>query len=554
MLRDFHARVDFVDKVSRTSNNRRRERPVWPTAALAVAADGTNNSPPNASLDPRRRSPDGSVVLEPSAGAAVTVYAAWPEPSFDQPAMKAVAATRFRLANERLGIVQQGATESITANLQQRDAHRAASGILQDGTLLTLTRCDDVPFGLGAPNQAAWRRYPLPGSEVYARREPMPDVWPNPPDGNLPLTTLRPPLVDVVVWARRPGEATRTAWIEETLGYSPNNPRRMAAACPREITLRRPRAQAGPDEAVRLEYLQSSLMMAGLFQYSLFRLDQRVARTPPPAIAGVYAVLAGKSEIFPSALTGALANSNPAILRVDKLTHDLEQASLTLVANQLFAPRLFFPGSQELCSQTVLIANDDGVIPAFADIGTKANVFLISNILPSPDAKWTDLGVDNRYLSIGTPDALTKLLVPAPKTCYILLLRYTKDQAGGVFKVPDQPLAAIKVTSLDANSDIVTPKMAVALLCGPPAEGAPDTDYDLAGYGRLDDSDFSPIQPQPATDDRVAWIRTAILQSINRLTTKPAPDDSAFAFDVVVYGPGGELIPTESGATSSSRM
>ena len=78
-------------------------------------------------------------------------------------------------------------------------------------------------------------------------------------------------------------------------------------------------------------------------------------------------------------------------------------------------------------------------------------------------------------------------------------------------------------------------------------------------FGRLDDDDFGPIRPSapPAGGDAlIEWARVANLQSLERLgadaADPPDPDRatprsaSAFSYDVVFHGSGGEVIPTAS--------
>ena len=83
----------------------------------------------------------------------------------------------------------------------------------------------------------------------------------------------------------------------------------------------------------------------------------------------------------------------------------------------------------------------------------------------------------------------------------------------------------------------------------------------------VDDDAFSAVHPVIGpTEDKttlVGWARVADLQSLDRLdaasaaatapTSGNAGNDPAatsiFRYDVVFYGPGGELIPTRNGTT-----
>ena len=401
VLSDFGFVESAVAAIPRGPNAHRRERPRWPAAPIAGPGGGAQGQPPAADPD-RRREPAGAIVLDASPIDALPVFAARPEPGLERPPDRAVAATRFRLAAEQRGVLRDARAEPLRLD---------SGSVLGEGRLVGLTRCDDVPFELGDARRRAWERYPLPGAEVFSLRDPLPDDWPGPDDGTARLTTVRPPLVDVVNWARRPGELTRTTWLGESFGYAPGHPRSIAAAAPREITLRRPRALAGPDEAVRLEVIRTRPLVLGMFQYARFRLTQRIARTPVPGITDVYAVLAGKAEIFPSARTKDEAATKPAMLRAGAST--IEKASLTLIAEKLFTPRILFEDSSEERAVTVLIASTTGEIPDFDAIPPASVIH--ADLPPTDDPAWWSLGGDSRAFVAADLSALSAMLLPAPR-------------------------------------------------------------------------------------------------------------------------------------------
>jgi hypothetical protein len=107
---------------------------------------------------------------------------------------------------------------------------------------------------------------------------------------------------------------------------------------------------------------------------------------------------------------------------------------------------------------------------------------------------------------------------------------------------------------LDMKSSIVVPRTAVSLLAWPREIGSSgNLDLNgescaLAGFGRLADRDFSPIEPRyrPLVDpDHIQWLRTGQLQTVLRNDSLDMNNGKCpFEFDVVVNGPGGELIPT----------
>lgn len=156
--------------------------------------------------------------------------------------------------------------------------------------------------------------------------------------------------------------------------------------------------------------------------------------------------------------------------------------------------------------------------------------------------------------------AVKQLLAKAAKDgkpVYVLLATYTlASPTATTWSTPASPRAIIQINLLNAQNEPVKPKTAFALLHAPrlgksPPPPDPDT-YRLAGFGRLDD-DFSSVSATrfEGNKDIVAWARVANLQTLDRRNASlprtgsaDLPAGSAFDYDVVFYGPGGELLPT----------
>jgi len=544
-----------VLKVGRQFTPGRCERPLWSTAPIAKPADGAVGTPPSARTDRRLRAPSGPIRLLPKPTRAITVFAGWPEPAVDVPDIKSPAATRLRLAVEEGGALQDA--QVTTASTMENPPFGIVAGALQ-----TLTKANDVAFAVSDPTSTndAWELIPRAESEVWALRNASPATIPplasNSNPG--PIHTVRPPLVDIVDWARRPGELTRSTLFEEQLDFTVPDSPIVSLATPHELTLRRPRAQAGPDEAVRLEVVHSVPVVRNTIQYARFRLIQRIARTPVPEATSVYAVLSGKSDIFESSASVDEAKTTPAILRVEG--SEVERANLTLVADKLYVPRVNFPNSNLRKTRTILIAND-GTIPSPIpkDDLVAEDIRILDDLLDDSkhkiglpaavDSSWQPLG-SRTFGLVVEHERLAALhaLLRSVKSAVVLLLQYSRDDPTHDWTAPDQPLAAIYVAALDANREFVKPKMGMAVLHGQAADPA---GYRLAGFGRLEDDDFAPIVPEPANADQVSWSRTANVQSLDRLDSAARaavasnPRDCPYHYDVVLYGPGGELIPTE---------
>jgi hypothetical protein len=98
----------------------------------------------------------------------------------------------------------------------------------------------------------------------------------------------------------------------------------------------------------------------------------------------------------------------------------------------------------------------------------------------------------------------------------------------------------IAVYFLSNQGRLRAPKLSISVLAAP--QDTPESVI-LAGYGRLSNSEFSPIRPNAGKSQQIEWSRTASLEVLHRINN-PA-NLSSYDYDVVVYGSGGEVFPTE---------
>src|SRR5207248_1794615 len=129
-------------------------------------------------------------------------------------------------------------------------------------------------------------------------------------------------------------------------------------------------------------------------------------------------------------------------------------------------------------------------------------------------------------------------LIAANDDLYIFILAYSRSRPSVPWTKPATASAALRVSRLDADNELVRPKSSVSLLHAPADALDDPAAYSLAGYARLDDDDFAPIGPVAGPDDLqsipVAWARTAHLQSLERLGAEAH------------NGPGTGAVPTPS--------
>jgi hypothetical protein len=156
---------------------------------------------------------------------------------------------------------------------------------------------------------------------------------------------------------------------------------------------------------------------------------------------------------------------------------------------------------------------------------------------------------------------------PIDQSVYLLMATYIrhKDDPAEPWTAPGEPMQVIDIKRIDSDNEFARPKSAAVILHAPihwDGGSVENQDFHLSGFGRLDDEDFGPIEPSPLKDPEsesdallVGWSRVARLEVLDRLSSSQNPSNlrqlkrqdtakSAFEYDVVFYGPGGELVPT----------
>ncbi len=625
VLRD----LGSLDEVPRPFAAVRAERPAWPTAPLAPDP-GAGGYPPVYDPDPRSRPPaptDAPERLVPAAAAGLDsdapvyhVFAARPEVPPPTLVTRSIAATRIRLA--LTGLANQPGTKpgalaparraSVTATVIT-----APQTVLGDGDLMGWTKAEDVPFQVVDPtgkDATKWLTFPTPGAAPHARRDPLPRGWASGETGE--VVTIAPPLIDAVVWARRPGEMTHSL----VAGYRGGYPSATAtdrvfadATDPgQEISLRRPRAMAGPFESVTIEPIFAKAILDRRFQYTRLRLTQMLDAFPPPDHGEIAMVLTSRSDVYPSAADTNIAEASPALLRYTGSGTSVQVApfSLFLMARSDLVTQGDFPITKFHSFRTLIMLQDTSDLPPGEENhvtestppvksdpetgppGACNRLVLFDLDFPVPtDTAWRRLFDDVIVLDVGAylSDANHKKtdisaslqatlantgMGTSIKPLYLLAATYNreKDASDAKWLKPDAPRAVIAIARVNEDNELVKPRSALALLAASTANNPTpaDGDYRLAGFGRLDDDAFSAVHPVIGpTEDKttlVGWARVADLQSLDRLdaasaaaaatalTNRNAGNDPAatsiFRYDVVFYGPGGELVPTRSPAST----
>ncbi|WP_165074445.1 WD40 repeat domain-containing protein [Paludisphaera rhizosphaerae] len=467
--------------------------------------------------EPRCVSPGavgGDLVGDP--GLSLTVFGARPvgPHPVDRP-VKGVAATRFRLAP--------------TPADGPSGAGRLRAARIDPTQPLAYSALDEVRFAA----QSEGRSYPRADPGALARR-PDPAIAPEPDTVSLLL-----PLLDVVAWAARPGEQTRTTWSLRRVG---------AALGPAVRTsLRRPRAKPGVEEAVRLQALgQPVLAGRGRFCERAFRLTQVIDSTRflPVNEDGdrrVYAVLTTRSELFRSSSGRDAASTGPARVYTG------EPSELTLIAAAGGIPDVQTAENPDGTGPVpvaipFLLYLNAGEDPKDVPDGPRK-----LKVGPPPLGDWKPVGdpADNVFLQkFPVPEGLSA-------DFEILIMIFRRDLPPTPGDLPDlapngnDVRACLKVDRLDRQGRFRAPKMGVSLLARTRASDPVSGPYRLSGYGRLGDAAFTPIRPgRGRAPGDVDWSRLAGLRTLDRVDERDDPLDP-FAYDVVVYGPGGELLPTD---------
>lgn len=509
---------------------------------LSSAHDAPLDSNAGAGFDPRRRLPalrllEGGAWQQQWVKAdlrlGLRLFAAYPARPAD-PAQKTVAATHFRLAPAAKEAKPLGIARVEPAQDDDPQGRRKRA-------LLGVSQRDATPFEVYGE-----LAYPQPDGRLRFGQQPPALVGSElkqedgAPTDHGEAASLLPPLVDVVSWAARPGEMMASSWVANEYKVAldgrldPDNALPAAlqqvtnhARHPASASLRRPRAQAGAHEAVRLKAKDGSpsLRFFDRFLRAEFVLQQDLDSTTKEDLdkTGVQIVVVTRTDVFKSSPTIALAMSNPAQI------YDTGAADIYLVTTKQFRDA----NPQDDNSHLVL-----QLLPLNWDTVQDDPTMTTQPYFESPfENLQLGLRVDQGHTEEGGVHWRTYQF-PAGSlddTRTLALLRYSKIlKADGTFEYvePEEPMVAIVVKLLAKTGAFIPPKMSVSLLAGP--DGA----VNLAGYGRLGPEDFSLIEPRPDADG-LAWSRTAILRAVHRAMGPQV------AYDVVVYGPGGELIRTE---------
>jgi hypothetical protein len=452
---------------------------------------------------------------------SLTVFGARPvgPHPVDRP-VKGVAATRFRLAPTLANGFGAG-------RLRAAQFHESQS--------LAYSALDEVRFLAQSRPEPGGRPYPCADPGALSRR-------PNPAIKLEPNTvSLLPPLLDVVAWAARPGEQMSTTWSLSRLG--------VALGPAVRTTLRRPRAMPGAQEAVRLEPLGSPVIAGGgRFCERAFRLTQVIDATRflPTGEEGnrrIYAVLTTRSELFRSSPVRAAARTGPARIYTG------EPFELTLIAAAGGVPDVQMADNPDgtgpvTVALPVLLFLNAGEEPKDVPQGPRR-----LEIKAPPSAGWEPLGAPPTAVflrKIAVPDDLS----PDFET---LIMMFRRDMPlpppplPDLRPDPDDVWACLKVNRLNPQGRFRAPKTSLALLARTRGSDPSQGPFRLSGYGRLGDAEFTPIRPGPgAIPGDVEWSRLAGLRTLDRVDKRDDNDnpDDPFVYDVVVYGPGGELIPT----------
>jgi WD40 repeat protein len=504
-------------------------------------------------VDPRSRFPRvipttiaAPIQLAPNPDLNLLLFAAKPVSPISP--LPTIAATYFRLASTGTGDLQGNWFGKL------RPAHME----VWENKAQTSTRCvlattmrEFVPF----ERYEGTNPFPRPDTRTQTERPVVEEVLAVMGADTLEsfVETILPPLIDVVSWAARPGELTRTTWNLERTEFQ-DNLVKIGAAAGASATLRRPRAIAGQNQSVRLLTEEKNLLALNgdRFFYAQLELQQVLDRTGNNDFSdkGIYAVLATQSEIFRSFTTQARAVQSPALIyfTVNDGKLMLEDCKLYLLANEGFNPK---PDPDKNRTR-LLWAIDPSNLPKIpkSDIDFPSNGVILPNI---DTGTWTKLpGSDSVSQPAEAPFSRTllqskrlELNQPPNKTLYLVIVHYILETTNGSPPVEEYVptvWAAIAVGLLNTEGRLRAPKNSVSVLASP--EKSPETTI-LAGYARLSNSDFSPIQPKASPNlsdpQQIEWLRTASLEVLHRrvgVKTK-------YSYDVVVYGSGGEVFPTE---------
>jgi hypothetical protein len=455
--------------------------------------------------DVRNRLPSQDNLLAPDPQLNLMVFDAYPVEQISP--YPGIAATRFRL-------LPTGNDQEWAGSLRPARLEALTEG---KGFVLGCTVRDEVPFVCTEKNS-----YPVPDVRTLTNR-PSVNIR------ELVTKTLLPPLIDVVSWAARPGELTRTIWNLESSTYQ-DTKTLVGASQGVTVGLRRPRAIAGANQSVRLKPTKTLGVMGNRFRYSELLLTQVLDRTSNNEFKqGVYGILATKNEIFRSEETFDRAGQTPALIYQAPGQED--PFIFYLVANVAgFQPRQSSTGGT-LIEKTLLIWSEEPIIVGSPEPSPDFTIFDVDSPSVPP---WKN-PFDSVFIkSFDFPKSLKeKLANPSPKPIYISLAHYKLDTRDNTFKL-DTTLMVIALISLDRKGRFQPPKTSVSILAY--SEVANPSPV-LVGYGRLGDDELSPISYNVNETDRsIEWSRTSHLQVLHRFSTGEY-------YDAVVYGTGGEVFP-----------
>jgi hypothetical protein len=527
----------------------------------ALNPETPTDLPYGQAIDPRWRLPeliekDTSLVLSAEPNLGLVVFEATPLVPIKT---KSIAATRFRLSPTGTQIGWAGKLRS--PQISPVDSRQ----------LLGCSKWDQVNF-----EQVTTLNYPS-ATPQSVNQPPLPSLK------SLPVQkgrTLLPPLIDIVAWAARPGETTRSLWSLEKLTYQ-EKLHQQAGTHPVSVNLRRPRAVAGSDESVRLNILNFRSLNQQFF-YANLQLTQVLGTTPIPE--SIYGVMVSKRNFYTSKADLVQASNSPALFYYKENfdTFELESLELIAISHQNFkAKDRNLDGDKKLVTQTALLWSSNSNKPQWNPKETNLENVLVKD-LPNPsESPWEKLinvnKLDNNNITeLEKPDIfdVRRLNFDASlrkglekPTLQQWLEKYLKDQSKRTIyftliqykvKNPEKPeneweweevsvLWSISLAFLDQKSSITAPKMGIALLTVPNQKDDTNSKIKdntvLSGYGRLDDDYFSPIQPFATKEFKaIEWIRIAGLKTLDRLDTDNL-GNPPYDYDVVVYGFGGELIP-----------
>lgn len=508
------------------------------------------------------------VQLIPNPDLNLLLFAADPVPP--TPPQPTIAATYFRLAPT--GPAQwsrEKLTRLFTGIL--RPAQRASAQVVKVGTseskrmmiqpgdlpgnLLGTTMQEDIPF-----EQYDTKIFPRPDTRTRTERPVV--YWEVPAEKEeaetTSIETVLPPLIDVMSWAARPGELTRTSWNIENIQYESDHIK-IGVAPETSATLRRPRAIAGQNQSVRLtlketEKLNPQRLDGKRFCYTQLELQQVLDRTGSNNFPkqGIYAVLATRNEIFRSFISPDRAQQSPGLVYFAGT--QFAQATLEDFTLYLFADSRFQPKSDT--SRTRLLwtlnPNDLTEIPKDAFDSTADGVILADINSPNDvGSGWTSLSGSISQYEVAFSMLLEKIPEPANEPVYLAVVHYTLVEAppGGGTPTDGEPpedkfvpelWSTIAVYFLSNQGRLRAPKLSISVLAAP--QDTPESVI-LAGYGRLSNSEFSPIRPNAGESQQIEWSRSASLEVLHRVNNPANP--SSYDYDVVVYGSGGEVLTTE---------